>query len=60
VLYVEGLKHNLLSISQVCDKSYEVIFEPYSCLVCESGSRKVLLLGKMVNNVYTRYYKHYI
>ena len=26
VLYVEGLKHNLLSISQLCEKGYQVIF----------------------------------
>ena len=24
--YVEGLKHNLLSISQLCDKDHNVIF----------------------------------
>jgi len=27
VLYVEGLKHNLLSINQLCDKAYQVIFK---------------------------------
>jgi len=27
VLYVEGLKHNLLSISQLCHKGYQVIFK---------------------------------
>ena len=26
VLYVFGLKHNLISISQLCDKGYRVIF----------------------------------
>ena len=26
ILFVEGLKHNLLSISQLCDKGYRVIF----------------------------------
>jgi hypothetical protein len=26
VLFVEGLKHNLLSVSQVCDRECEVIF----------------------------------
>ena len=31
VLYVEGLKHNLLSISQLCDKEYQVIFKTNSC-----------------------------
>ena len=26
VLYVEGLKHNLLSVSQMCDNGYDVTF----------------------------------
>ena len=26
VLYVEGLKHNLLGINQLCDKGYQVTF----------------------------------
>ena len=26
VLLVKGLKHNLISISQLCDKGYKVIF----------------------------------
>ena len=27
VKYVEGLKHNLLSISQLCDSGFEVVFK---------------------------------
>ena len=26
VLYVEGLKHNLLSMIQMCDKDFKIIF----------------------------------
>ena len=26
VLFVDGLKHNLLSISQLCDKGFKMIF----------------------------------
>ena len=26
VLFVDGLKHNLLSVSQVCDRGCEVVF----------------------------------
>ena len=33
VLYVLGLKHNLISISQLCDKGYKVSFESSSCRV---------------------------
>ena len=29
VLFVDGLKHNLLSISQLCDKGYKITFEPH-------------------------------
>jgi len=34
VLYVEGLKHSLLSINQLCDKGYQVTFKPNSCKIC--------------------------
>lgn len=33
VLYVEGLKHNLLSISQLCDKGFQVSFSSQSCII---------------------------
>ena len=49
---MKGLKHNLLSISQLCDKGYKIIFEPNICmLVCEAKFRKILLFGKRVNNM---------
>ena len=32
VLLVNGLKHNLLSISQLCDKGFIVIFEAFIAL----------------------------
>jgi len=30
VLPVESLKHNLISITELCDKGYNVVFEPKS------------------------------
>ena len=33
VLYVDGLKHNLLSVSQMCDQRTEVIFRSNGCLL---------------------------
>ena len=33
VLFVKGLKHNLLSISQLCDSGYDVSFNRNKCLV---------------------------
>ena len=33
VLYVEDLKHNLLSISQLCDKGLKINFNKDTCIV---------------------------
>jgi len=33
VMYVDGLKHNLLSVSQICDQGNEVVFRSNRCLV---------------------------
>jgi len=52
VLLVEGLKHNLLSISQLCDKGYKITFEPDLCLIANSKTSETVLVGKRVNNVY--------
>ncbi|KAI3672740.1 hypothetical protein L6452_38838 [Arctium lappa] len=49
--YVDGLKHNLLSISQLCDKDYEVHFSKKACsVVNEKG--KLALSGYRRENVY--------
>jgi len=52
VLYVEGLKHSLLSISQLCDKGYKVNFKSNDCTISNDSSGKVLFTGKRVNNIY--------
>ena len=33
VLLVDGLKHNILSISQLCDKGFKVIFKTSHCII---------------------------
>ena len=33
VLFVDGLKHNLLSISQLCDEENIIIFEKGQCII---------------------------
>ena len=33
VFLIEGLKHNLISISQLCDKDHQVCFDSNSCEV---------------------------
>jgi len=51
VLLVEGLKQTLISIIQLCDKGFKVVFEPNHCLIYDAcGS--IVLLGKSVNIVY--------
>jgi len=52
VLLVDGLKHNLLSISQLCDKGYKITFEPNLCLITDSKSSETARVSKRVNNVY--------
>jgi len=52
VLCVEGLKHNLISISQLCDKHYQITFKPNTCEIKLPKSQEVLLIGKRINNVY--------
>ena len=51
-LCVEGLKHNLLSISQLCDKDLTVIFNKKMCIVEDKNTHEVKLKGKRVNNIY--------
>jgi len=49
---VEGLKHSLLNISQLCDKGYKVNFEANTCTISDETSGKVLFTCKRVNNIY--------
>ncbi|KAI3735667.1 hypothetical protein L6452_15175 [Arctium lappa] len=51
VAYVDGLKHNLLSISQLCDKDYEVRFTKKACSVLNEKG-KLALSGHGRENVY--------
>ena len=33
VLFVDGLKHNILSVSQVCDRGCQVVFNSKDCKI---------------------------
>jgi transposase InsO family protein len=55
VQYVEGLKHNLISISQLCDSGFEVTFKPHTCEVRQESSGKILFTGSRNKNVYVLY-----
>jgi len=53
VLYVDGLKHNLLSVSQMCDQGIEVIFRSNGCSVHDLDTGKTVIKGiRTPNNLY--------
>jgi hypothetical protein len=52
VLLVEGLAHNLLSISQLSDNGYDIIFNQKSCRVVSQKDGSILFTGKRKNYIY--------
>ena len=52
VLYVRGLKHNLISISQLCNKGFNVSFEASLYLVTNTVDNSIILIGFRQGNVY--------
>jgi hypothetical protein len=53
VLFVDGLKHNLLSASQVCDKGCEFSFTSKDCKIKALSSGQLIAKGiRTENNVY--------
>ena len=55
VMLVEGLTHNLLSISQFCDQGYKVMFEPSRCIIKDSTLDKIVLNAKRCDYTYALY-----
>ncbi|KAI3666975.1 hypothetical protein L6452_42016 [Arctium lappa] len=53
VAYVEGLMHNLLSISQLCDLGFKVMFELSSCIIFNK-KMETILSGYHKENVYVK------
>jgi hypothetical protein len=53
MLFVYGLKHNLLSVIQVCDRGCEVVFTSKDCKIKFVNSGQLLAKGiRTENNVY--------
>src|SRR3954462_11756814 len=52
VLLVKGLAHNLLSISQLSDNGYDIIFNQKSCKAVSLKDGSILFTGKRKNNIY--------
>ncbi|XP_057993753.1 uncharacterized protein LOC131174439 [Hevea brasiliensis] len=49
---VDSLKHNLLSVNQLCDKGYRFVFESKSCFVSKMSDNKMLFIAKRIKNIY--------
>jgi len=52
VWLVDGLEHNLLSISQFCDNGYDVMFGKTNCTVINKDDNSIIFKGKRIENVY--------
>lgn len=53
MLLVDGLQHNLISVSQLCDNGYYVIFTTIECLLIDNISHKIIYKGEREGNSYT-------
>jgi hypothetical protein len=52
-LLVENMKHNLLSVSQMCDQKHTLIFNSKECEIRKEGSgRLVEITTRTPNNIY--------
>ena len=52
VLYVEDLRVNLLSISQICDQDFMVLFSKRKCLVLNESVKKLISRVRTLDNYY--------
>ena len=53
VMYVDGLKHNLLSVSQMCDQGTKLVFSSKECVVRDLDTGKTIIKGKRTpSNMY--------
>ena len=55
VMLIEGLTHNLISISQFCGQGYRVVFERFQCVIKDSTSDKIILATRRCDNTYVLY-----
>ena len=51
VLYVEGLRVNLLSISQICDQDFMVLFSKGKCLVMNESRKKLTVVFALLTTI---------
>ena len=44
ILYVEGLKYNLISISKLCDKGYTISFSTTICVITNPIDNSIIFI----------------
>jgi len=53
IMYVDDLKHNVLSVSQMCDQGNELVFRSNGCVVCEIDIGETMIKGtRTPDNLY--------
>ena len=52
VLYIKGLKANLLSITQICDEDFLVQFSKKGCIIINEEGVQVLEGNRTTDNFY--------
>ena len=52
VWYIDGLKANLLSISQICDNGLNVLFTKYECEILDGGGDCICIGVRTTDNCY--------
>ena len=50
VLYVDGLKHNLLGVSQMCDQGYDAIFKAKKCQIKSISTGEIVVVDVRIEN----------
>ena len=51
-LYVKGLRVNMLSISQICDQDFMVLFSKGKCLVMDESGKTLISGVRILDNCY--------
>jgi hypothetical protein len=53
VLLVEDMKHNILSVSQMCDQGHKITFNSQKCEIRKEGSGKLIATTTRISsNIY--------
>ena len=52
MLYVEGLRVNLMSISQICDQDFMKLFSKGKCFVLNKSGKKLISGVRTLDNCY--------